>query len=207
MTRIVKLLVALILVPLLTLGSIAPATTAQRGYCASDAEMEMLHLINGYRQDHGLAPLTLTARLGTGAQVKASDMADRSYLEHTSPDGERFWELLNRVGYTYDTRMAENIAAGYGSAQSTFQQWVNSTTHRETMLNPAYTAIGIGSDHNPDSQYGWYWATEFGGVVGTPASACSGGGDDQSTVEALVTVLVSILRDVLGNSAIRPVMT
>gem|GEM_PF-5505252 len=174
MFKTIVLLFTLVLVPLLG-GGDHPAALARgevASYCATGTEMEMLRQINMLRQDNGLPPLSLSKPLGVAAELKASDMATRNYFGHVSPDGQDPRELLDSVGYTPFTSTAENIAAGHADASTTFQQWLNSPDHLHAMLGEAYTAIGIGRAHNPDSEYGWYWVTEFGGEVGTPASAC-----------------------------------
>lgn len=173
MFKTIVLLFALLLVPFPGDGD-ASAALAQNGssWCATATEMEMLRQINDLRQDNGLPPLALSQPLGVAAEMKASDMATRNYFNHVSPDGVDPRELLNSIGYTPYTATAENIAAGYADAFATFDQWLNSPDHYHAMVSEKYTAIGIGRAYDPDSTYGWYWVTEFGGVVGTPASAC-----------------------------------
>lgn len=141
-------------------------------HCATEAELEMLQLINQLREEHGLDPLELSQPLGVAAELKARDMAEQDYLAHVSPDGQTPRELLDEVDYPSNTAIGENIAAGQESAEETFGQWLNSQTHREIMLDEEFTAIGIGRAHNPDTNYEWYWAAEFGGVVGEPAEVC-----------------------------------
>ena len=207
MTRRTVLLITLLLVPFLTLGS--GTASAQSGYCASPAEIEMLQYINAFRQDNGLQSLTLSYPLGVAAQTKAEDMATRNYWSHTSPDGVTVRQLLNNAGYTYDTAYAENLAAGNASASVTFNQWRNSPSHRDAMLDPRFVAIGIGSAYDSNSTYGWYWVSEFGGIVGEPASACGEQPVDPpaetptpsepSVVDQLVAVLITILTQILSG--------
>lgn len=141
-------------------------------YCAEEAEFEMLQRINELRAENDLEPLTLSQPLGVASEIKASEMADQDYLAHISPDGQTPRELLEEVGYTYNTTIGENIAAGMKSAEATFEQWLNSPEHREIMLNEEFTTVGIGRAHNPEAKYDWYWAAEFGGRVGEPADPC-----------------------------------
>ncbi|MDQ4045584.1 MAG: CAP domain-containing protein, partial [Chloroflexota bacterium] len=53
-------------------------------YCATEAEAEMLRLINDLRDDRGLEPLQLSQPLGRAAELKARDMAQENYLAHIS---------------------------------------------------------------------------------------------------------------------------
>lgn len=148
-------------------------------YCANEHEFEMLQLINELRAENDLEPLELSQPLGVAAELKANDMAEQDYVAHESPEGQDPEDLLEEVGYTYNTAIGENIAGGEEGAGATFDQWLDSTDHREIMLGEEFTAVGIGRAHNPDSTYDWYWAAVFGGEVGEPAEMC-----DDATPEA-----------------------
>lgn len=179
-------LIVLLLVSAGSRISIAQDEVERDTYCAGEAEFEMLQRINQLREDNDLEPLQLSQPLGIAAQIKADDMADQDYLAHESPDGQNPRELLHEVGYTYNTAIGENIAAGQKGAEATFEQWLNSPEHREIMLGEAFTAVGIGRAHNADAKYDWYWAAEFGGEVGEPAEACASatpGSTPESTPE------------------------
>lgn len=174
-----RILVSMIvgLMALLVAGGVHITTaqdeeTGAAVYCATEAEAKMLRLINDLRDDRGLDPLQLSQPLGRAAELKARDMAQENYLAHISPEGQGPEELLDQVGYTYNTAIGENIAAGRRSAEGTFEQWLNSPEHREIMLGEQFSAVGIGRAHNPEAKYDWYWAAEFGGVVGEPAEVC-----------------------------------
>jgi hypothetical protein len=75
------------------------------------------------------------------------------------------------------------------------------------MLGSQFTAVGIGVAYDPDSRYGWYWTTIFGGVVDTPASSCGGEAPVEppvaplvaSPVDALVAVLIAVLARILAG--------
>ena len=204
MTRTVTMLIALVIVPLLGIGGNHHVLAQNAPYCATEAEVEMLQYINSHRQENGLAPLTLSRPLGVAAETKASDMAARDYVDHTSPDGQTPRGLLTSVGYTYNTATGENIAAGNESAAATYEQWLNSPGHRDIMLGEQFNAIGIGRAYNAESSYEWYWAATFGGEVGEPA-ACDneppaeapdeppGGTSTEALIATIVAILVRIL--------------
>lgn len=141
-------------------------------YCASGAYTRMLELINEHRREHDLEPLELSQPLGQAAELKAQDMAQQDYVAHVSPDGQEPEDMLEEVGYTYNTAIGENIAAGQEDVEATFEQWLNSPEHNEIMLGEQFTAIGIGRAQNADAKYDWYWAATFGGEIGEPAETC-----------------------------------
>lgn len=133
-----------------------------------DQELAFLSLVNNYRQQSGLLPLTLSASLSNSALGHSQDMAINNFFSHAGSNGSSPWDRMRAAGYTYNTWLGENIAAGYGSAQSVFDAWRNSPEHNANILNPNYRAIGIGRYYNAASSYGWYWTTDFGGVPEAP---------------------------------------
>jgi uncharacterized protein YkwD len=140
-----------------------PGTTGSYG-CPDGTELQMLRLINDFRAQNGVGPVTLSPTLTNAAEFHSRDMAARNYFSHDLPGIGTWSANIGNHGYRPATR-AETIAAGYSDAQRTFQQWVNSPGHRSNMLNPSLTAIGIGAAYGASSTYGTYWTTTFGGTV------------------------------------------
>ena len=140
-----------------------PSSSGQYG-CPGAEELLMLRLINDYRASNGVAAVTMSPTLTSAAEFHSRDMVARNYFSHDLPGIGTWSDNISSHGYAFGTR-AENIAAGYSDAASTFDQWVNSTPHRANMLNPDLHAIGIGAAYGGGSQYGTYWTTTFGGSV------------------------------------------
>ncbi len=131
-------------------------------------EQAFLGLINDYRRDSGLGPLALSTTLTKAAAWKSQHMASNSYFDHTDVGlGRSFTDRLSDCGYNENTWKGENIAAGNATGQAAFDQWRNSSGHNANMLNVNFNAIGIGRAHGANTPYGWYWTTEFGGVIDT----------------------------------------
>ena len=155
--------------------SFAPAPARAVQNCDVDAsidgqEQEFLRLINDYRRGRGLTELALSDTLSRAAAWKSEDMAAHDYFSHDDgPIGRSWSDRIRDCGYTYNTWLGENLAAGHESAASTFEQWRNSPGHNANMLNTNFTAIGIGRAYSDGSTYGWYWATDFGGVTDVPS--------------------------------------
>ncbi len=122
-------------------------------------------MINEYRVANGLPQLHLSRSLSVAADYHSVDMANKDYFSHTLADGATWSQNIANHGYTYNTYQGENIAAGNESASATFNQWRNSPGHNANMLNPNFTAIGIGRAYNGSATYGWYWTTTFGGYA------------------------------------------
>ncbi len=141
-----------------------PSTGGGSSACPTGEEIIMLTLINNFRAQNGVGPLTLSPTLTAAADFHSVDMANRNYFSHDLPGIGTWSQNISNYGYTGGTR-AENIAAGYSDAASTVQSWINSSGHRANMLNPNLNAIGIGSAYSASSQYGTYWTNTFGGTI------------------------------------------
>ncbi|MDP9369945.1 MAG: SH3 domain-containing protein [Chloroflexota bacterium] len=139
--------------------------TGSSGACADPEERTFLGLINNYRAANGLPGLQLSESLSGAADYHSVDMAHKDYFSHTLANGVTWGQNIANHGYTYDTYQGENIASGNESASATFDQWRNSPGHNANMLNPNFTAIGIGRAYNGNATYDWYWTTTFGGYV------------------------------------------
>jgi uncharacterized protein YkwD len=148
----------------------APAALAQdSGYAADGEEWAFVELLNAYRGELGLAPVTLNSELGAAAKYHSADMANNNYFDHYLFDGTDAGTNIQNFGYT-GFPYAENIAAGMETAQEVLTGWQNSPEHNATMTNPQYTEVGIGRAYNEASHYGWYWTATYGAGEG-PQSA------------------------------------
>jgi uncharacterized protein YkwD len=112
-------------------------------------------LTNAERQQAGCSDVTVDDRLTAAAQGHADDMAANDYLEHVSQDGREFNDRVRAAGYP--SPGGENIAQGYGSAPAVMKAWMESSGHRENIVNCEYATIGIGYVADGD-----YWVQDFG---------------------------------------------
>ncbi|MHB1325014.1 MAG: CAP domain-containing protein, partial [Thermoleophilia bacterium] len=156
------LVLAVIVVLAALLGSLLVAPSA---YAYDNEELAFLTLINNYRAQNGLPGLTMSNSLYNASEGHSYDMGVRGYFAHNTPEGVTPWDRIRAAGYTYNTWLGENIAAGYSTAQSVFDAWRISPGHNANMLGANYRAIGVGRYYVSGSTYGWYWTTDFGGVV------------------------------------------
>jgi uncharacterized protein YkwD len=143
-------------------------------------ESTFLTLINAYRAQNGAGPLQVSPTLEKASTWMSNDMATKNYVSHTDSLWRDPATRLAAFGYT-SSPWGENIAAGYSDAQTTLNQLISACdpdgtgsctyAHRRNMLNPGFTAIGIGRVFYSDSSYKWYWTTDFGGVLDGSAQA------------------------------------
>ena len=89
----------------------------------------------------GLQPLTENQKLDEAAQLKAQNMVQDNYFNHTSPTGVTPWFWFLQAGYKYKYA-GENLAIGFYDSQEVYNAWLNSPTHKANIVNPNYTEVG-----------------------------------------------------------------
>jgi hypothetical protein len=101
--------------------------------------------------------------LNLAAQKHNDNMVRFNFFSHTGQDGSTPSSRVRAEGLNVGA--GENIAAGVASAEGTFDQWWNSSGHRENMENCNYTHIGIGytarESVNINASYSHYWTNVF----------------------------------------------
>ena len=152
-------------------GSLRASSAIAAGPCTIgvDAQLDadeqaFLVLINNYRAQNGLGALKTSYMLSKSSAWKSKDLGTNAYFAHDdTPIGRSWFQRSVDCGYDHNTYVGENIAAGYGNAQSVFDGWKASSGHNANMLGSNYTVIGIGKAVVSGSPYGTYWTTVFGG--------------------------------------------
>lgn len=132
-----------------------------------------LCLLNNERATHGLRPLTEAAGLTQPSAAYSARMVTENFFAHVAPDGATLTDRLEADGYIDpdgDWTVGENIAWGQGSistARAITVAWMNSPAHRDNILEPEYTEVGIGVVPGTpgDTSWGATYTTDFGAVV------------------------------------------
>lgn len=126
---------------------------AQQGARIDSAAAQSM--ISGYRQNNGLAAVTLDPTLTRMAEEQARSMAQRDKLDHNTL--APFRERIARSGF--DAKMAvENISAGYHTVAEAFSGWRDSPPHRANMLAKGATRMGIAAVYAPNTKYKVFWS-------------------------------------------------
>lgn len=136
-------------VPPTTAPTTAAATTAPPVTTAADAlrpeeAAALLTLINAYRAQHGAGPLTEDPTLAQLAAVRAQEQMTR--FSHTRPDGRSWKTVFDDAGVPRESgRRAEDLAlVPSGTApEAILDAWKGSPAHNASILDPAYTRIGV----------------------------------------------------------------
>ena len=132
-------------------------------YDSSRIESLIVQYTNEERVKHGLASLINDEKLASIARHHSTDMGNRDYFDHTTPEGLEPTDRGNNAGYpcrknyvTYYTYgIAENIYQGWLKPSSSWHSeeslakevvdgWMESPGHRENILDPKPDRIGVG---------------------------------------------------------------
>lgn len=113
--------------------------------------------INGYRAEHGLPPLTLSADLNLVAQDMADHIAGRDKRKSSQHSAEGLLRRLMARGVDHEAA-AENLGFGYASFEKAFIGWQGSPGHDKNLLNPNVTEMGIAYTTRSDGMWRNFWA-------------------------------------------------
>ena len=152
--RIVSALLAS-LVMLLSGGVIAPVTVATATGAAIDPpalllsgdEEHLLAWVNLMRAHASREALVVQPVVQQFARERSEDMARRDYFGHTTPEGEMVLARLPAYGVRYsyagETLQRNNYPA-METVRVAIDSLMDSPAHREILLDPSFTHIGIG---------------------------------------------------------------
>lgn len=136
-------------------------------------EMVILEMTNAFRRENSVAAVRADPKLTAVARAYARYLAQSGRFAHEA-DGRKPHQRAEAQGYKF-CFVAENLAMdanarGFserGLAQEAMNGWKNSPMHRENLLRPGATDIGIGVAKAPDHP-GKYISVQ---VFGRPDSA------------------------------------
>ncbi len=153
-------------------------STGVLSYATNMSPQLLVDSTNSQRAAYSAGTLTLNAKLNSAAQAKANDMATRNYWSHNTPEGNPPWYFITNAGYSY-SRAGENLAYGFTEVNGTLgviAGWMNSPSHKENLINPAYTEVGFGianaavyQGHNEETIVVAMYATPYGVTKAQPS--------------------------------------
>ncbi|MCG5062081.1 MAG: hypothetical protein KA714_29990 [Limnoraphis sp. WC205] len=125
----------------------------------------VVELTNDFRAENGLSALSPNSQLVIAAENHSENMALQDFFSHQGLDGSDIGDRVLNVGYDY-SRAGENIGAGYQTPEAVVEGWINSPGHRENLLNPDFTEIGVGyyflENDTGSENWNHYWTQVFG---------------------------------------------
>jgi hypothetical protein len=117
------------------------SSTIARTYALVDVQ-SIVELHNRERAKYGLGELENNYLLNLSAKEKGEVMLEHNCWSHYCPPGTSPWKFFKESGYSY-VYAGENLAEGFSDSESVMQAWMNSKTHRENVLKPEYTEVGV----------------------------------------------------------------
>lgn len=121
-------------------------------------ENEVVRLVNIERAKEGVAPLKVDATVSKVSDIRVEELT--TLFSHNRADGTTWSSLVKKYNIKYKVT-GENIAAGQESPKEVVTGWMNSPGHRENIMDPIFTKIGVGHYYDPDLYYEHYWQQLF----------------------------------------------
>lgn len=112
--------------------------------------------LNQKRAAQGLPPLKWNEEIAKVARYHSDDMARGRYFSHKQANGSMVNDRADLFGMSDWQSIGENIAFNRGfklPAESACQQWMNSASHRENVLDKRWKEAGIGVAVGDDGSY------------------------------------------------------
>ena len=121
---------------------------------------EVIKLCNNERAKRNFAPLVEDDLLNKLALLKSQDMVAKSYFAHESPTYGYAKDMMRMYNVKYSW-LGENIgrANDYNTPQQLVNKWMDSSTHRDNILNPNFTKIGVAYVGDKNGKV--YWTQLF----------------------------------------------
>ncbi len=116
------------------------------GHYDAKASLELISLLNSYRQSKGLPALATQRELTRAAMTRSREIT--VVFDHKRPDGSKWSTVSAKVS-------GENIAGGYPDAASIMKGWQSSPSHNANMLSSGFKTIGI-CVFSLKTSYGFY---------------------------------------------------
>ncbi|MDO5971503.1 CAP domain-containing protein [Flavivirga aquimarina] len=121
---------------------------------AKDIEIEILNLINDYRLTSGLNTLSDMSVVKSVAYSHTDYMVDNNEVSH-----DNFFTRSNYLKTNVGaTKVSENVAYGYSTAQTVVNAWLKSDGHRGT-IEGDFTSFDVSAEKSENGR--WYFTNIF----------------------------------------------
>lgn len=120
------------------------------------AERQTFDLINKQRLDAGIEQLVWSEDLAAVARQHSLNMAEYKFFSHRGQNGATVDERADKFGVRDWRAIGENIAflRGYSDPpEFAVSRWMQSTSHRQNLLDKRWKESGIGVAILPDGTY------------------------------------------------------
>ena len=110
-----------------------------------EQKKELAILVDSARKDRNIPLLSTSGKLEQSSQLKATDLVEKQYFSHTTPEGKGFSAFLKDVGYEY-TVAGENLAMGFSNPKAVVDAWIASPLHYKNLADGEFNEQGLGID-------------------------------------------------------------
>ncbi|WP_417370488.1 CAP domain-containing protein [Gelidibacter japonicus] len=117
-------------------------------------ELEILELINNHRTGLNLAPLNNLSIIKSVAFTHTDYMVSVNQVNHDN----FFQRKSSLVQHASATKVTENVAYAYSSAESVVNAWLNSPSHKAN-IEGDFTDFDISAEKNSEGK--WYFTNIF----------------------------------------------
>ncbi|WP_242094823.1 CAP domain-containing protein [Aestuariivivens sediminicola] len=121
---------------------------------AKAIEIEILDIINDHRLSQGLDPLNDMKVVKSVAFSHTDYMVDKNVVSHDN-FYKRSTYLKENAGAS---KVSENVAYGYTSAESVVNAWLKSESHKAN-IEGDYTNFDVSAEQNDEGK--WYYTNIF----------------------------------------------
>lgn len=125
------------------------AIIVSQGSYNSQMAKSTLQIVNDIRSKNGLSPVEWNNSHENSANIRSKEIKDN--FSHTRPNGQPWYTVSEML-------RAENIAYGQRTSHAVIDAFMNSPMHRENILNPEWTSMGV-SVYVIDNTH--YWVQLF----------------------------------------------
>lgn len=137
---------------------------SDRDYTGTRLDAEKARdLVNAYRKQNGLRPVTLQPALTEAARAHSRDLAKWDRISHFGSDGSNPWDRVKRAGYGAKLA-AENVGTGQASIDEVIKGWQASPGHNKNLLLAEAQHMGIALVQDPKTEFKTFWTL----VIGSP---------------------------------------
>lgn len=108
----------------------------------------------GHKNFPAVGPVTWNDQLEYSALLHARDMKRHNYFGHYSKKGKDVGTRVEQIGYRWLV-VGENLGEGQRNFDEVLEDWIESPSHCEMMMNPKVTEMGV-------AKFDRFWVQHFG---------------------------------------------
>ncbi len=109
-------------------------------------ETQVFNMINHLRIQKGMQKLNLNPVVTNIARLRSTDMVNRNYFSHYTPEGKHTTAILSENGVMYASSAEILYRASppsWGPPETIINTWLGSNIHRDIIFTPQFSQVGI----------------------------------------------------------------